>query len=136
MAVSVVMAGESHEISIVLFDQESGTEYETYRICFDETITKDESRKPELERELRNLVLSVQALEGLKCQRWPPETTFNIMILLSSRVKTSAALSEALREGTWFSPGDESAESLGQRRPIHEMATFGCRLYSEVKTKP
>lgn len=135
MAVSAVMTAESHEISIVLFDQETATEYETYRICFDENPAKDETRKSELERELRNCMLSVHALEGLKCPRWSQETTFKIMVLLSSKVTTSVALKAALQEGTWYCPGDESSKPSGPRRPIHEMSDFGCRLYSELGDK-
>ena len=134
MAVSAVMADDSREISIVLLDQETAMEYESYRICFDEAPSKDERRKSELEQELRNTVLSVHSLEGLKSPQWPLEATFKIMILLTSSVKTSVALKEAIRVGAWYSPGDELSRPLGSRRPIHEMNDFGCRLYSEFRS--
>jgi len=132
MAMSAVSTGDSQEISMILFDQATAIEYETYRICFNEKVTYSDSRKGELERELRYLLLSVHALEGLKNPRWPQEATFRVMILLPAAVKNSTILKQALQEGSWYSPGDESSKPLGPRRPIHEMRDFGFRLYSEV----
>lgn len=136
IAVSAILTGESREVSIVFLDQEKATEFETYRICFDELKTVDESRIPLLERDWRDLILSMQGLEGLKSQPWPEEATFKIMILLSSEINKTMALKDALLEGAWYSPVDVASAEVGVRRPIHQTRSFGCRLYSEVFDRP
>lgn len=134
MAVSAVAAGESNELLIVIYDQETSTDHETYAFSFNENVLcSSGTTKDALESDIRNLILSVHALEGLKIPNWSPETSFRIMVLLSSQLDACMPLKDAISEGNWFCPGNAStSRKVGRRRPVHQMASCECQLYAEI----
>ena len=135
VALSTVAAGESQEIAIVLYDQYTAEDHEIYRLHFDEQLVVGlGGKRAELEREVRNMILSLLSLEGLKTPHWSAETTFRIMVQVNSKVQSCAALKNALSEGKWFFPGDAMSQPSRRRRPVHQMVGFGCRFYVELES--
>ena len=134
IAISAVAAGESQEIAIVLYNQQTGEDHETYRLYFDEPLLKLGGKTAELESEVRNMILSVLALGGMKTPDWSAETTFRVMVRVKSEVQSCTALKSALSEGKWYFPGGILSQSSRPQRPVHQMLGFGCRLYMELES--
>ena len=130
---SAVAAGESMEISVVLYNQETQLEHEKYSFHFNENLLcASGTTKEALESDMRNLILSVHSLEGLKIPKWSAESSFRIMVLLSSPLKSCTGLKDAIAEGKWFCSGDASSKKMGLQRPVYQMPSCGCRLYAEI----
>ena len=134
LAIAAVAAGESHEIAIVLFDQQTAKDREIYRLHFDEHLVGLGGKTAELESEVRNMILSLLSLEGLKTPRWSAETTFRIMVQVTSPVQSCESLKSALSEGKWFFPGGAMLQAPRRRRPVYQMLGFGCRFYMEEES--
>lgn len=137
MAVSALMAGDSEEISVIIYDQQERQDFEKFSLNFDPPIIKPTQNLLDLEAEMRNLILSVQTLEGLKSWKWPPETTFRIMLFVKTAEHNSNELRESLTTGHWYchQSGTE-LRSSERRRPVHDMGQSGARFYIQMMDPP
>lgn len=129
LALSALMEGDSDEMSIIIMDQDTSYVHESYSLNFEKPLSKVTATGEDLEREMRDLILSVHSLEGVTVPKWNLETTFQIRLFLTRECQSSEALNSALTNGTWFCPDKEIARASERRRPIHQMAQSGCRLY-------
>jgi hypothetical protein len=132
LVVSAILKGDSDEVSLVLFDQaDTMVQHEKYSLNFGRTPTQ--SSILELEREIRDLILSVRTLEGLDPPAWSPSATFKILLYLPTEKQNCTELNEALADGEWFCPDSDSSRAEEKRRPLFQMAQSTCNFYFQTK---
>ena len=130
VATSALFEGDSNEVSLVIFDQEKNVDHEKYSLCL---LQKPRASIEQLEREMRDLILSVCTLGGMHCPAWSPSITFKILLYLPTKNSKSEDLSLAIKEGKWYCPNTDSCSRAEEkRRPVHHMPKATCQFYFQT----
>lgn len=136
MAVKALLEGDSDEVCLEIYNQETLQVTEKYSLNFDKSFAKTQttSGTDEREREIRELLLCVQNLGATAPPKWTPETTFRIMLFLPSEMKSCNELRDAMSDGDWICSGGAEFKRTEERRiPVHQMMKSGCCFYSTKK---
>ena len=89
----------------------------------DNQIEQQESME-QIERCMRDLILSVLSLEGLVRKRLTDDSSFKLTVKTAERIdKLSPEMTRAFDEGTWYRPSiienGEGCEKTGKVQPLH-----------------
>jgi HORMA domain len=138
VAVPSLLTGVADEISLTIFDNDDeNTVLDKYVLRFSgeqiNGVSSDgkipEETVQQLERGMRDLVLSAHALESGRATL-SESVSFKLSLHIPEEDRTCAALNEAFAVGTWFAPrsnsevGDEAIPRSRGRviRPLHHVS--------------
>jgi hypothetical protein len=136
VVVPALLKGASDELSLEIFDQAKIMEtLEKYSLCFSKQQLNNRATTAtieQLERDIRDLILSVYTLEGLQSPAWSPSTTFKILLFLPTENENCTELEDALSGGVWFCPNGDASRSEEKRRPVYHMKRSTCKFYFQT----
>jgi len=132
VAVAALFDGISNEVSLAIIQSKK---CEKYYLKLQEEPSKAASIG-DVERDMKNLVLGVYALEEESAggSRWGSSATFKINIFMTGDYQNSPKVSQAFSNNAWFCPRIESEATRAEERrvPMNNHSTPSAAVFSYV----